>query len=408
MSELPRGTVTLLFTDIEGSTRLLERLGDRYAETLADHRRLLRAAFEEGGGREVDTEGDAFFVAFARAKDAVAAAVAAQRALASHPWSDAQEVRVRMGIHTGEPTVTAEGYVGGDVHRGARICSAGHGGQVLVSQTTRDLLGDESPEGTALRDLGDHRLKDLTKPQRLFQLVIPELPSDFPPLKTLEHFRHNLPIQLTSFVGREREIAQVKPLLTTTRLLTLTGVGGTGKTRLSLQVAAEVLESFPDGVWFVELAPLSDPGLVPQAVAAVLGLREEPGRTLTHTLADYLAPQTLLLLLDNCEHLIEACAQLAESLLHASAALRILATSREALGIAGETVWSVPSLSLPNRDGRAATKTLSASEAVRLFLDRAAAAEPAFGLTAENATAVAEVCRRLDGLPLALELAAAP
>jgi class 3 adenylate cyclase len=323
MTELPSGTVTFLFTDIEGSTRLLESLGDRYAETLADHRRLLRAAFEQAGGREVDTEGDAFFVAFARAKDAVAAAVAAQRALASYPWSDAQEVRVRMGIHTGEPTVTAEGYVGADVHRGARICSAGHGGQVLVSQTTRDLLGDDSPEGAVLRDLGEHRLKDLTNPQRLFQLVIPELPSDFPPLKTLGLFRHNLPIQLTTFVGREGEIARVKALLTTTRLLTLTGVGGTGKSRLSLQVAAEVLESFPDGVWFVELAPLSDPALVPQAVAAVLGLRDQPGRPLERTVADYVGPKALLLLLDNCEHLIDACARLAESLLHTSVGSRI-------------------------------------------------------------------------------------
>ncbi len=406
MAELPSGTVTFLFTDIEGSTRLLQSLGDGYAEVLADHRRLLREAFEQVGGHEVDTEGDAFFVAFARARDSIAAAIAAQRALAAHSWPAGQELRVRIGIHTGEPTVTAEGYVGEDVHRGARICSAAHGGQVLVSQTTRDLLG-EKVEGAALRDLGEHRLKDLTQPQHLFQLLISDLPGDFPAPKTLDAVRNNLPVELTSFVGREREISDVERLLSAARLLTLTGVGGAGKTRLSQQVAARLVEAFQDGVWLVALAPLADAALVPQAVAAALGLREDPPRPLVETLADHLAGRSLLLLLDNCEHLVEACAQLAESLLQAAPNVRILATSREPLGIAGETVWSVPPLSLPSEDQEASSDALSRSEAVRLFVDRATAVQPDFDLNAKNGLAVAELCRRLDGMPLALELAAA-
>jgi predicted ATPase/class 3 adenylate cyclase len=405
MAQLPSGTVTFLFTDIEGSTRLVQSLGDAYTEVFADHQRLLRAAFEQAGGHEFGTAGDAFFVAFKRAKDAIVAAAAAQQALAKYSWPG-DRLRVRIGIHTGEPTVTADDYVGEDVHRVARICSAAHGGQVLVSQATRDLLGDRV-EGAAFRDLGEHRLKDLAQAQRLFELVIPDLPSDFPPPRTLDASRHNLPVELTSFVGREREIAEVESLLVGTRLLTLTGVGGAGKTRLSQHVAAGLVESFQDGVWLVALAPLSDEALVPQAVAAAFGLREDPPRSLVETLADYLAAKTLLILLDNCEHLVEATARLAESLLRAAPGVRILATSREPLRIAGETVWSVPPLSLPKEDEEVTSASPSRTEAVLLFVNRATAAEPRFGLRAENASAVAELCRRLDGIPLALELAAA-
>src|SRR5437763_121258 len=269
MRELPTGTVTLLFTDIEGSTRLLQQVGHRYDDILTECRQLLRAAFHRWNGYEVDTQGDAFFVAFARATDAVSAAVEMQRALAAHPWPDSATVHVRMGLHTGEPQRSAEGYVGLDVHHAARIMSAGHGGQVLLSQTTRDLVEHTLPESVHLVDLGAHRLKDLQRPSKLFQLAIAGLPNDFPPLKTLDNSPNNLPLQPTPFIGREKEIATVVALLhrEDVRLVTLTGPGGTGKTRLGLQVAAAVSDWFADGVFFVNLAPLSDPELVIFAVA---------------------------------------------------------------------------------------------------------------------------------------------
>ena len=406
-AELPSGTVTLLFTDVEGSTQLLQRLGDRYAAVLEEHRRLLRQAFETCHGCEVDTQGDAFFVAFGRAADAVVAATAAQRELAAHPWPEGGAVRVRMGLHTGEPTLTPGGYVGLDVHRAARLCAAGHGGQVLLSQTTRDLVEQELPDGATLLDLGEHRLKDLPRPERVYQLVVADLPSAFPPLRTLDASPNNLPTQLTSFVGREREAAEAERLLGTTRLLTLTGAGGAGKTRLALKVAADLLEAYPDGVWLVELAALADPALVPQTVASALGLFEQPSRPLIQTLADFLKPRTLLLVLDNCEHLVEACAALADGLLRACPQLRIMATSREALGIAGETAWRLPSLSLPDPRHLPPTESLTQYEAVRLFIERALAAQPTFAVTNQNAPAVAQLCHRLDGIPLAIELAAA-
>lgn len=406
MAGLPTGTVTFLFTDIEGSTRLLEQLGDRYADALSRYRELLRSTFEERGGQEVDSQGDANFVAFPRAKDAVAAALAAQRAIVSYPWPANARLRVRMGLHTGEPLRSGGGYVGVDVHRAARIGAAGHGGQILLSQTTRDLAGRELPIGASLRDLGEHRLKDLTDPPRLFQLVAPDLPSDFPPLKSLDVLPNNLPRQLTSFIGREREIAEVKGLLTAASLVTLTGAGGSGKTRLAVQVAAEVLDEYTDGVWVVELAALSNPDLVPQAVAAALGVPEQPGRAVRDTLTDALRPKTLLLILDNCEHLLAACADLAGLLLRAARGVRILATSREPLDVQGETVRRVPSLALPaSREGLSAEQ-LTRYEAARLFVERAVLAQPEFAVTARNAAAVAQIVIRLDGIPLAIELAA--
>jgi class 3 adenylate cyclase len=316
VASLPTGTVTFLFTDIEGSTTLLQRLGDRrYAEILEEHRRLLRAAFEEGHGQEVDTQGDAFLVAFHRASDAVATAVAAQRALTKHAWPDGTSLRVRMGLHTGEPLSRETGYVGVDVHRAARIAAAGHGGQILVSDATHGLVAKDLPEGVSLRDLGEHRLKDLAHPHRLFQVVTDNLPADFPALRSLDTHRHNLPIQLTSFIGRAREIAEVKRLLGAARLVTLTGSGGAGKTRLALQVAAELVEAYPGGVWLTEFAPIADPILVPKAVASALSVPEQPGREMTDTLVDALRPKALLLVLDNCEHLLMACADLAAILL---------------------------------------------------------------------------------------------
>jgi predicted ATPase/class 3 adenylate cyclase/Tfp pilus assembly protein PilF len=405
---LPNGTVTFLFTDIEGSTLLLERVGDRqYADVLRDHQRLLRAAFAQGGGHEIDTQGDSFFVAFQSAWDAVATAVAAQLSVNAHAWPQGVAVRVRMGLHTGTPTIAGGHYVGLDVHRAARICASGHGGQILLSLETGHLVEDNPPPGVSLKDQGSHRLKDLQQPEKLFQVLHPELPEQFPPLKSLDAFPNNLPRQLTGFIGREREIAEVKRLLTTTCLLTLTGTGGSGKTRLALQVAADVLEGYTDGVWLAELAALSDPAPVPQTVAAALGVREVPGRPMLETLLHYLQRKKLLLVLDNCEHLVAACAQLAGELLRTCQGLRILATSREALNIQGEIAWRVPSLSLPDRRQLPSLEQLTQFEAVRLFVERAAAAKPTFALTLENAAPVAAVVQRLDGIPLAIELAAA-
>src|SRR5437763_2111861 len=290
IGDLPRGTVTLLFTDIEGSTHLLQQLGDHYTDMLSECRQLLRAVFQEWSGREVDTQGDAFFVAFARATDAVLAAVDAQRAISNHPWPESVAVRVRMGLHTGEPSLTSEGYVGLDVHRAARIMSAGYGGQVLLSQTTCNLVGEDLPEDVTLRDLGEYRLKDLGRPRRLFQLVISGIPADFPALKTLDMYPNNLPVQHTPFIGREQEVTTVQQLLRReeVHLLTLTGPGGAGKTRLGLQVAAELSDHFADGVFFVNLVPISDLALVMPTIAQTLDIPEVPGQPLLARLQEEL------------------------------------------------------------------------------------------------------------------------
>ncbi|HEV8338454.1 MAG TPA: tetratricopeptide repeat protein [bacterium] len=405
---LPSGTVTFVFTDIAGSTAMLQRLGDmRYGRALDDHRRLLRAAVAEENGREVDTQGDALFVAFPRAKDALRAVAAAQRAIFRHPWPEGAPLLVRMGVHTDEPSGVDGRYVGMGVHRAARICSAAHGGQTLLSQSTKALVEDDLPEGVTIRDLGPHRLKDLRRPEPIFQLVIEGLPADFPPLRTLSILPNNLPVQLTSFVGRLREMGEVKRLLGEARLLTITGSAGVGKTRLAIQVGADLLEQFPGGTWLVELASLSDPALVPRTVAAALGLREEPGRAMEGTLSDHLRDRRSLLILDNCEHLITSCAQLAETLLRGCVRLCILATSRESLGIQGETTLNLRPLSLPEARTVPVSTTLQESEAVRLFVDRAVASHPGFALTERNAAVVAQVVTELDGTPLCIELAAA-
>ncbi|MDE3089072.1 MAG: protein kinase [Chloroflexota bacterium] len=683
---MPTGTVTFLFTDIEGSTHLLHELRDQYATVLADQRTILRAASEKWNGREMDTQGDSFFIAFSRAVEAIGAVIDAQRALAAHVWPRGATVRVRMGLHTGEPIIGPTGYVGIDVHRAARICAVGHGGQVLLSQTTRELVAHDLPAGVSLRDLGEYRLKDIEHGERLFQLVIADLPADFPALKSTHTFprdevvgasiqdryrtiseigrggmgvvyrghdtvldrdvavkllsalsltddararllreaqaaaqlnhpniasvydageadgvpfivmelvdgpslrdrppetiaeivrvahqlsaaldhahahgiihrdvkpenvllapdgtaklmdfglarvsashlteegavvgtvsyispeqlmgkdidgrtdlyslgsllyelltrrapfigdhpmavisqqlytppappstlradippalediilkllakdpkdryasardleialdemtessqvrapaapRHNLPIPLNSFIGRAGEIAQVKRLLGEARLVSLTGSGGCGKTRLALQVANEIVNDFPDGAWLVELATLSDPAVVPHRLASVLGLREEATRPVMETLTTALSAHSLLLLLDNCEHMIDTCALLAETLLQACPNLRLLTTSREALGIAGETTFRVPSLSLPDPRHLPPPEQLTQYDAVHLFVDRAASVSPDFSLTEHNALPVAQICRRLDGIPLAIELAAA-
>jgi predicted ATPase/class 3 adenylate cyclase len=411
LSALPSGTVTFLFTDLEGSTLLLQRLGAaRYAEALETVQRLLRAACAQHKGHEVDVTGDGSFFAFAQAPDAVAAAAQAQRAITAQIWPDEATVRVRMGLHTGTAQVAGDHYIGLDVHRAARIAAAGHGGQTLLSWATRALTEADLLGGVTLRELGAHRLKDLQRPEHLSQLVLPDLPNDFPPLNSLDAHPHNLPIQLTSFVGREREVAELRPLLVSSRLLTLTGPGGIGKTRLAMRLAAEEVELFAAGVWLVELAPLADPALVPHTVSATLGAQEQPGRPILDALRDFVRAKALLLLLDNCEHLIDACAQLAEALLRAAPSLRILASSREAFGIAGETAYRVPSLPAPDPAQPwqpPNLESLARNDCVRLFVERATAAHASFRLTTKNAPAIVEIGRRLDGIPLALELAAA-
>jgi len=387
MREPPVGTVTFLFTDIEGSTRLLHELGDAYADALADHWRVLREAFARHGGFEVDTQGDAFFIAFARARDAVGAAASAQRALLSGP------IRARIGVHTGEPLRTDEGYVGMDVHRGARIAAAAHGGQVLISQTARELVEDDLPSEFALRDLGEHRLKDLSRPQRIFQLVGDGLERDFPPPVTLESRPTNLPPQPTPLIGREQELAEVVDLLRSpdVRLLTLTGPGGAGKSRLALQAAADLLDDFADGAFFVGLAGIADPLLVLPTIAQALGLKETGGLPPEDALERFLHDRELLLVLDNLEHLLEASPEISDLVLSAPSVKAIL-SSRAPLRVSAEREYPVPEL--VDRD------------AVALFNERARAIKPDFRLNGDAPT-VAQICSRLDGLPLAIELAAA-
>jgi predicted ATPase/class 3 adenylate cyclase len=408
MHHLPTGTITLLFTDIEGSTQLLQRLGDQYVSVLEESRRLQRAVFQRWNGYEVDTQGDAFFVAFARATDAVSAAVEAQRALAAHAWPAGETVRVRMGLHTGEPSLASEGYVGMDVHHAARIMSAGHGGQVLISQVTRDLVEEHLPDGVSIRDMGERRLKDLQRPSHLFQLVVAGLPADFPPLNTLDAYPNNLPVQPTPLIGREREMVAIEQLLRREEehLVTLTGPGGTGKTRLALQVAADLSDLFPDGIYFVDLAPVSDPTLVIPIIAQALGLREEENLSPLQRLKGELRQKQILLLLDNFEQVIDAAAQVAD-LLVACPRLKMVVTSRSVLRIRAEREFAVPPLSLPETKQLADLPTLSQYEAVALFIQRTQAVKPDFQLTEANAPVVVEIAARLDGLPLAIELAAA-
>jgi predicted ATPase/class 3 adenylate cyclase len=404
MRELPTGTVTFLFTDIEGSTRLLQSFGERWQSILGDHHRLLRHAIREAGGIDLRTEGDAFFAVFRSAPAAVAAATAAQRALAAHPWPPGATIRVRMGIHTGEAALGGDDYVGLDIHRAARIAATGHGGQVLVSSTTSDLTRATLPDGVGLRDLGEHRLKDLARLERIYQLTIDGLTVDFPPIRSLET-PTNLPAQRTSFVGRQHEVDRVKELLRGPGLLTLTGPGGSGKTRLALRAAGELLQAYLDGVFFVELAPIRDPLLIPSSIAALVGARAEGRRPVLDTLRHHVRDREMLLVLDNFEQVLEG-ASVVGDLLTVAPRLRILATSREPLHIAGEQELPVPPLEVPDTRGHLDPEQVSRYEAAALFVQRAIAVDPGFRVTEANAASVAEICVRLDGLPLAIELAA--
>ena len=404
---LPSGTVTFLYTDIEGSTRLAQEHPEEWETLRARHHAILHETIESNNGYVFQVVGDGFCAAFHTANDGLHTAIEAQRKLLKENWGGVP-LKVRMGLHTGEAEAHGNEYHGYlTISLVQRIMSAGHGGQILLSHATENLLRGHLPKDVSLLDLGEHKFKDILQPVHVFQVIVPDLQREFPALRALDVFPNNLPIQLTSFIGRERELDEVKQLLLNTHLLALTGPGGTGKTRLALQLATEVLKEFPDGVWLVELAPLIDPTLVTQTMAATLGVREQPGRTILDALTDYVRAKNLLLILDNCEHLIEACAKLADSLLRAAPRLKILATSREALGIAGETSYRVPSLPLPDSQQLRSLDRLSQNDCVHLFVDRAMAAYPSFRLKGKNAPAIVNICSRLDGIPLAIELAAA-
>ncbi|MGZ8563460.1 MAG: ATP-binding protein, partial [Candidatus Limnocylindria bacterium] len=405
MTELPTGTVTFLFTDIEGSTRLTQELGEAWPPLLERHRQIARAAWSEQKGVEVGTEGDSFFVVFASAPQAVAAAVAVQRGLAAEPWPAEARIRVRMGMHTGEGMLSGGSYVGLDVHRAARIASAGSGGQVLLSASTRALVEGSLPEGVSLREMGEHRLKDLSRPERIWDVAIAGVPGDFAPLRTLNAVPNNLPTQLTSFLGRQREIAEAGQLLFDGRLLTLTGPGGTGKTRLSLQIAADASDRYPDGIYFVPLGTISDADLVLPTIAQALGI-VDPGMHALDRLAEQVGSRCILLVLDNFEQVNDAAPQVAELLVRAPR-ISVLVTSRSPLRVSGEREYPVPPLAVPDPKHLPDLEKLSTYESVALFVERAMAVRPDFAMTSANAPAVAEICVRLDGLPLAIELAAA-
>ncbi|MGH8911407.1 MAG: adenylate/guanylate cyclase domain-containing protein [Acidimicrobiia bacterium] len=403
-SHLPTGTVTFLFTDIEGSTRLVQKLGDKaWIGVLETHNRLLRTAIETMGGVVVKTEGDAFFAVFESAADAVAAAADAQQSLGSHPWPSEGSVLVRMGLHTGVGTLGGDDYVGLDVHRAARIAGAAHGGQTVLSEPTAVLAERDLPEELGLRDLGKHRLKDLSQPETIFELVRSGHRDQFPPLRTLDAIPNNLPMQLTTFIGRQRDLSQALQLLEATRVLTLTGPGGTGKTRLALQIGAEVGSEFRHGVFFVDLAPVSDPEVVPSQIMRSLGIQAPAAaNSPDRSLLEHLESREVLLILDNFEQII-AAAGLVADMVRASSRSKFIVTSRGPLRISAEQEMPVQPLPLPEHGD---TGTLLDFDAVQLFAERAMAVRPDFSITPENRTAVAELVRRLDGLPLAIELVA--
>lgn len=400
-------TYTFLFTDIEGSTRLWEQQPEYMRAALERHNSILRSAIEAHQGWVFRTAGDAFFASFRSAPAALAAAVEAQKKLHQESWPLETPLRVRMALHTGEAEEEDGDYVGASLNRIGRLIAVGYGGQILLTQAAQELVRDALPAEVDLLSLGQHRFRDLNYPEQLFQVLIAGLPADFPPLKSVEAIPNNLPLQLTSFIGRQKLLEKAVEMLSENRLLTITGAGGTGKTRLAIQLAASQLEAFPDGIWFVELAPLSDPTLLPQIVASVLNVREHPQQLLQDSIRDAVRGKRMLIMLDNCEHLIEACAQFASLLLTASEEVKILASSREVLAVPGEITLRVPPLSLPPALEEASPRALLESEAVQLFVERARSVQPHFEISEQNSAAIAQICQYLDGIPLAIELAAA-
>jgi len=409
--EKPTGTVTFIFTDIEGSTKLSQQFVDAYPAALEKHHAILRSAIESNNGYVFRIAGDAFCCAFGKAEDAVKAAIDIQLNLANEKWEQVV-IKIRIGLHTGTAEWNGERYMGYiTLARTARVMSTGYGEQIVISNDTYELCRDKfdavKEKDVTFRDLGERRLKDVIQPIRLFQIISPGLREEFPPLKTLDSRPNNLPVQLTSFIGREDVMEQVKELFKQTHLLTIIGFGGGGKTRLSMQVGADMIDDFNNGVFIAELAPVSDPSMVVQTIMNSLEVKEEPGRSLEETLTDYLKEKELLLILDNCEHLINECAELSDILLSKCPKLKIIATSREALNCAGEQTFIIPPLSLPDASKDNTPEQLTQYESVRLFIERALSVSPNFRVTNTNAPALAEICNHLDGIPLAIELAAA-
>lgn len=412
MPNAPQGTISFLFTDIVGSSRLWEKFPQLMGAALARHDELIRNAAESNGGHVFKTVGDAFCVAFDAPQHAIMAAVTAQRALIVEDWSAIGELHVRMGIHTGVAEFRGGDYFGGTLNRAARIEAAAHGGQILLSQVTVDLLEDAHFASATFKSLGNHRLRNLDRPEHLFQATVPGLRDIFPPPKSMEILPNNLPVQSTSFIGRDHEMEEIRHLMERTSLLTLIGTGGTGKTRLALEVGARLINDFSGGVWLIELAPISDPTRIVEVITTALDIREEPDNPLKTTLINSLRDREVLLILDNCEHLLAASSTLAGELLRSCPRLKIIATSRHSLGLAGEQTFPVPPLSMLDvriheLTGPNVAETLSQFDAVKLFIERATAVRPDFRVTNANAPALAEVCSRLDGIPLAIELAAA-
>lgn len=406
MDDYPQGQVTFLFTDLVGSTRLWEQHPQAMPTAIARHDALLKEAITAHHGRIVKTTGDGIHAAFASPGDALSAAIVAQKRIQAEGWGGIEPLRVRMGLHTGESHFREGDYYGSTLNRAARIMSVGHGGQILLSAAIHALLEDQSSPPFQMLDLGEHRLKGLGKPEQIYQILHPDLPAQFPALLSLGTIPTNLPLQTTEFIGRERELESIKEIFAETRLLTLTGPGGTGKTRLALQTAAELLDQFPDGAFFVDLAPLTDAALFSSTIAEALNVRELKTEPILETLKRSVEQKTLLLVLDNFEHIVEAVPALGQ-LLSAGPQLKVLVTSRELLHISGEQLYPVPPLELPQLGKQISLQQLASYEAIQLFSSRARAANPAFRITAENAEYIAEICRRLDGLPLAIELAAA-
>ncbi|MGD2163791.1 MAG: adenylate/guanylate cyclase domain-containing protein, partial [Anaerolineales bacterium] len=419
--KFPEGTVTFLFTDIEGSTRLLHRLGDQYDTLLADQRRILRETFKRWGGQEIDTQGDSFFACFQKASDAVAAAAEIQRSMAQHTWPDGVELRLRMGLHTGEPRVAEEGYIGVDVHRAARVGNLGHGGQVLLSETTTTLVRSELPEGVSLKALGEHKLKDFDQPESISQLVIPGLPSEFPALKSLEACPNNLPTQLTAFVGRRQELDELHALIADAeiRLITIMGAGGMGKTRLALAFAQEQVDltceadidgdaRFPDGVYFVPLAPVQSIENLVTVIAQAIQFQFYQGVDPRQQILDFFREKSLLLILDNFEHLLDG-AGLVNEILEAAPAVKVIATSRARLNLSSERVFPLMGMAYPDQEIEqevSLDQIESQYSALRLFLQRVERKQPGFVHSGENLNHAGNICRLVEGMPLGIELAA--